>query len=109
MKAPNGDVFYELNREHPAIKSLSHSGVSSSTLEAALKQIERGLPLNQLYVDLNNDEHFVNDSSVSEDVVRSALNDMLDGRSGNERKALLDALRYTEPFDDFPALLDSLM
>ncbi len=109
MKAPNGDVFYELNREHPAIKSLSHSGVSSSTLEAALKQIERGLPLNQLYVDLNNDEHFVNDSSVSEDVVRSALNDMLDGRSGNERKALLDALRYTEPFDAFPALLDSLM
>lgn len=109
FRTPNGDVFYQINRQHPAIENLIRRGVAPASLEAALKQIECGLPLNQMYVDLNNDEHFSNDNTVSESTVGTMLESMLSGCSPDEKRAMLGSLRFIEPFDAFPELLDSMI
>ena len=41
-------------------------------LETLLKYIERGIPLNQLYVDLNNDEKIENDTEIEDTALASA-------------------------------------
>lgn len=109
LRTPEGDVFYEINRQHPAIENLIRQGINTSSLESTLKQIEGGLPLNQMYVDLNNDEHFSNDNTASESAVRKMLENMLSGRSPSEKRTMLESLRFIEPFDAFPELLESMM
>ena len=64
MKNVQGGVYYEINRTHPMIRQmLSSDETLEKPLYALLQQIERGLPLNQLYVDLNNDEQLKNGQS----------------------------------------------
>lgn len=51
MKNPQGGVYYEINRDHPMIKQMIDGDpVRQRALHSLFQQIERGLPLNQLYV-----------------------------------------------------------
>lgn len=66
MKNKQGGYYYEINREHPFVQQLVKVDPSlKMSIYALLQQIELGLPLNQLYVDLNNDEQITNDNEQS--------------------------------------------
>ena len=78
MKNSHGGFYYEINREHPMVKRLlAQNSETKIMLDTLLKQIEISLPLNQLYVDLNNDEQLTNDQEQSEKEIVTALKNML--------------------------------
>lgn len=66
MKNKQGGFYYEVNREHPLVQQMVkiNPGIEGS-LNTLLQQIEKGLPLNQLYVDLNNDEQITGVRTLS--------------------------------------------
>ena len=92
--------MYEINRQHALIQQLlEESGKLKTKVEMLLKNIERTIPLNQLYIDLNNDEKIENDSELEENEIRQTLRQMLLFIPGKaERKEFLQKLEHTEPF-----------
>ena len=69
------------------------------SLNALLQQIEMGLPLNQLYVDLNNDEQITNDNEQSDVEIVQSLQEMLPMCAAQQEKCnLLDAIACIEPY-----------
>ena len=106
LKRPNGDVLYEINREHPLVVAVFDSAHNKAIVETLLKQIERSLPVNQLYVDMNSDEHFENELQISEDEVQTMLSSLLALCSNSSSKlALIDSVKTTEPFSFYPAII----
>ena len=84
MKNPYGGVYYEINRDHPMISQIANDYPEiQKSLFSVFEQIERGLPLNQLYVDLNNDEQLINDQEQGDDDIASALRGMMAGCSAS--------------------------
>ena len=78
MKTPGGGITYEINRDHPLVDQIvAEYPAVKGKLETLLKNIERGIPLNQLYVDLNNDEKFENDQEVADAEMRITIEQML--------------------------------
>ena len=74
MKTPGGGITYEINRDHPLVDQIvAEYPAVKGKLETLLKNIERGIPLNQLYVDLNNDEKFENDQEVADAEMRITI------------------------------------
>ena len=110
MKNPQGGVYYEINRDYPMIKQIiDNDPALQKSLLPLFQQIERGLPLNQLYVDLNNDEQLINDQDQTAPDITAALAAMLDGcRNASERHAILDAMSGIEPFSSFPEAIEDL-
>lgn len=110
MKNTQGGVYYEINREHPLVKQIiDNSPSTQKPLLALLQQIERGLPLNQIYVDLNNDEQLTNDQEQTASEISSALSAMLGGcNTVAEKLALLDTMGNIEPFSSYPEVFDSI-
>lgn len=110
MKNPHGGFYYEVNREHPMVKQiLEQAPETASMLDALLKQVETGLPLNQLYVDLNNDEQLTNDQEQSEKDIIAALRNMLaDQMSSAEKLAFISAMESIEPFSQYPKAIAKL-
>ncbi|MBR3243951.1 MAG: ATP-binding protein [Parasporobacterium sp.] len=100
MKAREGGFYYEINRNHPMVSILeSELGNEKKSLDALLTQIERNLPLNQLYIDLNNDEHISNEKSQDEIEIGQALKAMLpEGLSKIEKLEFLDKLSSISPY-----------
>lgn len=110
MKNPLGGIYYEINREHPMIKQMVASNlVVKRTLYSLLQLIERGLPLNQLYVDLNNDEQLRNEQSQDDADIDIALRSMLESCNTKEEKAtLLAVMSGIEPFSAYPHVIDNI-
>jgi hypothetical protein len=110
MKNPHGGFYYEINRDYPMVQQIigQTSGVQPM-LDALLKQIEINLPLNQLYVDLNNDEQLTNDKEQSENDIIAALRSMLtDQMSIEEKLAFLNVMETIEPFVQYPDAVEKL-
>ena len=107
MKNPHGGFFYEINRTHPIVAQILYQfPKSKNMIEALLRQIEISLPLNQLYIDLNNDEKLTNDQEQGEEDIKAALTGMLSGYTNTpEKLAFLDAIENSEPFSQFPEIL----
>ena len=106
MKSSDGGIYYEINQSHPLIQQLLISCESPKQLQAVLHQIERGLPLNQLYVDLNNDEQLKNDCDQSEAEIESAVRAMIDNCHNIEEKlSILEAISKIEPFLSYQEIL----
>lgn len=105
MKAPEGGVTYIVNRNHPLVARLKlEFPEAKGALETLLKNIERGIPLNQLYVDLNNDEKLDNDAELDEGEVRNTLEQLIASMpSGLVRREFLETIQHTE------ALLESIL
>lgn len=56
LKTPGNGIVYEINRDHLLVDQIfAEAPEIRGKLETLLKYIERGIPLNQLYIDLNND------------------------------------------------------
>lgn len=107
LKTSNGSIVYEINRDHPIVDQLlSEFPAARLKVESLLKSVEQAIPLNQLYIDLNNDEKFENEKESSEDEVRSALEQMLSAMpSGIMRKEFLEKVEHAEPFCFYPGLI----
>lgn len=104
MKSAKGGFYYEINRDHPLLVQLRENPESAAGLmENILRMIESGLPLNQLYVDLNNDEQIKNDQAFSEKEIIQMLHDVLSVQSTQDAKIhFLEALELIEPYVNYP-------
>jgi len=111
MKNRQGGIFYEVNRDHPLIEAVRTENIAGYDLiEKLLEQIERSLPLNQLYIDLTSDERITNDSEDSILDLKPMIEQLLVRcRNAKEKEELLIRLSSTEPFNRQPELLDHLM
>ena len=104
LKSPSGGIYYEINREHPLVQQLTgcHESLKKPLL-ALLQQIEKSIPLNQLYVDLNNDEKVDNDQEQEPAAVSEALRALLEMSGEKEGKlSLLETMAGIEPFSLYP-------
>lgn len=110
IKTPKNGVIYEINRDHPIIERIVEENPSAKAgLEMLLKQIERSIPLNQLYVDLNNDEKIENETETEEAEVKAMLEQMLAAMpSSILRIEMLNRLEHTEPFCMHPEMIKAL-
>ena len=110
MKNTHGGFYYEINLDYPMVKQILEQNPDiASMLDTLLKQVEAGLPLNQLYVDLNNDEQLINDQEQNEKDIIAALRNMLtDQMSSAEKMAFLSAMESIEPFSQHPRAIAKL-
>lgn len=110
LKTPGSGVAYEFNRDHPLVDQIIADVPEARTkLESLLRYIERSIPLNQLYVDLNNDEKIENDTEIEEAEMRKTLEQMLSAvPSSILRLEMLERLEHTEPFCLYPDVLHDL-
>lgn len=100
MKNKQGGFYYEVNREHPLVQQMikAYPDIEVS-LNALLQQIEMGLPLNQLYVDLNNDEQITNDNEQSDVEIVKSLREMIMMCADKQEKSnLLDAIACIDTY-----------
>ena len=100
MKNKQGGFYYEVNREHPLVQQMIKVNPDIEvSLNALLQQIEMGLPLNQLYVDLNNDEQITNDNEQSDVEILKSLQEMITMCADKQEKCnLLNAIASIEPY-----------
>lgn len=110
MKDRDGGFYYEINRSHPLIQSLFHRlGDDSRMLNTVLEQIERSIPLNQIFIDFNGDERITNDRQQKDKEVEISLRNMLsEGMTLNQKLQLLDQLSYISPFKEHPKVLEKI-
>lgn len=111
LKTREGGLIYKINRDYPLIEVLNSSTtIEKQLLEKLLIQIEKGLPLNQLYIDLTNDRRILNESEISRSEILVLLEQLLSVcRSTQEKDEMLKRLENTEPFNQYPQLLIQLV
>lgn len=110
LKARDGGFYYEINREHPMVAIIEKDlNGEKRTLSTLLAQIERSLPLNQLYIDLNNDEHIANEETQDSKEIEQALREMLpDSLSQKEKISFLDKISSISPYSKHQKVIESL-
>ncbi|MFJ9501559.1 ATP-binding protein [Brevibacillus centrosporus] len=111
VRTREGGIVYEINRDHPLVEfASSFDKAEKKKIDQLLSQIERSLPLNQLYIDLTSDERIANENEISRDDLLPLLRQLVDGcRNMKERNILLQRLCATEPFNQHPELLAELI
>ena len=110
LKSPSGGIYYEINREHPLVQQLTgcHESLKKPLL-ALLQQIEKSIPLNQLYVDLNNDEKVDNDQEQDPAAVGEALRALLEMSEEKAGKlSQLEIMAGIEPFSLYPDVCNGI-
>lgn len=110
LKSPSGGIYYEINREHPLVQQLTdrHESLKKPLL-ALLQQIEKSIPLNQLYVDLTNDEKVDNDQEQDPAAVGEALRALLEMSGEKDGKlSLLETMAGIEPFSLYPDVCNGI-
>lgn len=109
MKDREG-THYEINREHPMVAQLYKTlGNNSCMLDSVLTQIERTLPLNQLYVDLTSDEHIANDNVQNKNEIENAVRSMLSGFQTSEEKLnFINVISTVELYRNYPDVMEKL-
>ena len=108
LKTREEGVAYVINRDHPLIEEIDSN--YKREIEHLLKNIERSLPLNQLYVDLTSDQKIINDSDISEVDLLQLLKGLLSGfNNAKQRQEMISRLSITEPFNQHPDLLKEIL
>lgn len=110
MKNKQGGYYYEVNREHPLVQQMIKANPDIEvSLNVLLRQIEMGLPLNQLYVDLNNDEQITNDNEQSDVEIVKSLQEMITMCVDKQEKCnLLDAIACIDPYSAHLDIVEKL-
>mgnify|MGYP003195155210 CR=1 FL=1 len=111
MKSSHGGYYYEINRDHPFIKQIlkNFNTETHHMIEVLLRQIEICIPLNQLYVDLNNDEQIINDTGIDENEALAALQKMISSIPNQALKyEFLAKMKTIIPFAHFPSVFEKL-
>lgn len=110
MKTRTG-ILYKINLDYPILDEFitEHPDLKRG-LKILFKQIEVGLPINSLYIDLVNDEKMDNDLSVDIadilEMVKTLLSNMNDNRKKQE---MLTMLKSSEPFCNFTNEIDEAL
>ena len=110
-KVSNDGVVYCINRGHPAVRQLCDLGNDvRKKVEGLLKAIENGIPLNQLYLDLNGNESFENEKDYTEAEIRQMLQEQLEScKSREERICMLSDFKKAEPYCSFQYIIDDML
>lgn len=110
MKNKQGGFYYEVNREHPLVQQMIKANPDIEvSLNVLLQQIEMGLPLNQLYVDLNNDEQITNDNEQSDVEIVKSLQEMITMCVDKQEKCnLLDVIACIDPYSTHLDIVEKL-
>jgi len=104
-------IRYTINRDHPlmnvVVSQIDES--AKSCLEKMLRTIESAIPLNQLYVDLTEDEHFASEADTISSI-REMVLEILSRTDGKPEQvsSMFSVLEVTEPFSNFPDVLNQL-
>lgn len=97
-----GGIYYEINEDHPMIKTLvSENPFLKEQIGILLKEISMSLPLNSLYIDLTNDEKLANDSDEAVEDVLLLLKNILKDTLEEQQLPLLESLKIVEPFCNY--------
>lgn len=110
FRGVGGGLYYEISRDHPLIDHINseHPEIKVK-IETLLKQIERDIPLNQLYIDLNNDEHIDNEVEISEAEAKTMLEQLMISMPTKQSKLdFLSRMKDVEPFNAFLRLMEQL-
>lgn len=110
MKDRDGGFFYEINRNHPLIERLySQLGSESRMLDTVLSQIERSIPLNQIYIDFNGDERITNDQQQKgKDIELSLRNMLIDSMTLEQKLQFINQISYIAPFKEYPGVIEKI-
>lgn len=108
IKARDGGIFYEINRDHLMVDEIIKKYPNlKNKINNLLCQIEGTIPLNQLYVDLTNDEKINNEVCIDEAKILELIKSLLDDcKSTDARNAMLEHLKITEPFCEYPDIIE---
>ena len=108
FKGKQGGSFYSINRNHPLVEVFNKAPLNvRRNIENLLRAIETGLPLSSLYLDLTSDKPVENDTDTTIQEVSVLLQGLLDSVPTRAMKAtLLDRLALTEPFVNYPQLIE---
>jgi hypothetical protein len=106
-KGRQGGYIYTIDRDHPLVEIFDDAPQQIKlNVQALLKAIESGLPLSNLYLDLNSDKPVENDSDITVQEVESLLKGLLGQIPTDYGKTeLLDRLSVSEPFVNYPDLI----
>lgn len=104
-------IRYSINREHPLVETMRKhlDSEKTSDFEKMLKLIENSLPLNALYLDMTEDEHFVSEQDTADKVRELALSVL--GPLDQSRQVLEERLLWMsrfEPFSLLPEIMEKL-
>ncbi len=105
-------VVYNLNRDHILLKLLSDTldAEQKKLLENYLRLAEGNLPLNQLYVDLNNEEQ-VNvrkEKDAEAEAMETALSILANIAGDPARDMQIQLMLQTDPFCNYRKIVDML-
>lgn len=105
-------VVYNLNRDHVLLKLLLESldSEQNKLLENYLRLAEGNLPLNQLYVDLNNEEQ-VNvrkEKDAEAEAMETALSILENIAKDPDRTMQIQLMMQTDPFCNYKKVVDIL-
>ena len=105
-------VVYNLNREHVLLQMLGESlnTTQKHLLEDYLRLAEGNLPLNQLYVDLNNEEQInVRKDKDAEAEAKETAKSILENiKNSPMRDAQIRLMMQTDPFCNYKKIMDML-
>lgn len=112
-KVRHGQIFYEIEREHPLVKSLSAvSPAVRRTLNSLLSLVEETVPIPMITVDTaeSPNKHAKPFEGRNEDEVRAVLHETFTAlrQAGMSRADARLRLAALEPFPSYPHLLASL-
>jgi len=108
FKGKRDGHYYRINRDHPMVAMFANSEPQiRQNIEMLLSTIETSIPLNQLYLDLTSDKRLENNSEMTVHEAETLLNSMLSQlQTEIEKKSLLEKLVLSEPFVDFPTIIE---
>ena len=99
LKTRNGGYVYEINKENPVLaRLLSTYPEAKRDIEVLLRQIEAGLPLNSLYLDLSNDEKIENEEELQLKELLQMVKQILQTTDETLKKTMVETLVSSEPF-----------
>lgn len=99
LKTRNGGYVYEINKETPVlVRLLSNYPEAKRDIEILLRQIEAGLPLNALYLDLSNDEKIENEEGIRLEELLQMAKRILQTTDEAMEKSMIETLISSEPF-----------
>lgn len=106
-KGRQGGFFYSINREHPLLTMFEDIPLQMKrNLEMLLHNIETGIPLNQLYLDLTSEKQVENETDTTLPDVEAMLQELVDQMPNSTKKSiLLERLAIAEPFVNYPTLI----
>lgn len=107
FKGKQGGYYYSINREHPLLEVFNDAPSQiKDNVENLINNIETGLPLSSLYLDLTADRLIENDTDKTQEEVEMLLKGLLAQAPNYSSKAeLLDRLSVSEPFVNYPTLM----